>query len=142
MSILTYEEWQFGADSAVHGLSYKDFVLVQWARRGHKGWPLPWTEAVGAVAARINDGLWTAQCPAGDGCSFVVSKEQPYFMCIICKNETNGGNWYRIIFPGNARNIEKMLASRPARHTRNWEPGESLAFLAEENTEHGLVAEE
>jgi hypothetical protein len=101
---------------------------------------------VGEVSARINHGRWIADC-SGCNSALVVDLGQLAFMCVECGNSNNGGKWLKIILPKNRKAIETELLKRPCNGrnpaeavNRNWEPGETLATLKQENTDHGIGA--
>jgi ribosomal protein L37AE/L43A len=98
----------------------------------------------GTVAARINHGRWLVDCP-GCNSALVVDLGQPVFMCVECGNAANDGKWFAVTVPSNRKAIETELLKRPwnGRNpaeavNRNWEPGETVAALKQENTEHGV----
>lgn len=47
------------------------------------------------------------------------------------------GRVYRLIFPGDAKDMEKVMRKRPL-DKRNWIPGETLQDLKAQNMAHGL----
>ena len=95
--------------------------------------------------ARINHGRWLADCPYCDGAELVHPDER-FFVCLSCGNLGLGspnkldgdGRILHVEFPPNWHSIERILISRPDEVTRNWNPGETMADLRRENTEHGL----
>ena len=101
----------------------------------------------GTVAARINHGRWLVDFP-GCNSALVVDLSQPVFMCVECGNAGNAGNegkWFQVTVPTNRKAIEAELLKRPWNgrnpadaKNRNWEPGETVAALKKENTEHGI----
>jgi len=98
----------------------------------------------GEVAARINHGRWLVDC-TGCKSALVVDLGEPVFMCVECGNSHNAGKWLKIILPKNRKAIEGELLKRPwnGRNpaeavNRNWEPGETLAMLKQENIDHGI----
>jgi ribosomal protein L37AE/L43A len=100
----------------------------------------------GTVAARINHGRWIVDCP-GCNSALVVDLSELVFMCVECGNAANDGKWFAVIVPKNRKAIEAELLKRPwnGRNpaeavNRNWEPGETLATLKQENTDHGIGA--
>ena len=99
---------------------------------------------MGSVAARINHGRWLADCP-GCNSAFVMALDQPVYMCVECGNHANDGKWLAVTFPANRKAIEDELLKRPwngrnpaEAQNRNWEPGETIATLKKENTDHGI----
>jgi len=111
--------------------------------------PLPEPTAAntsGAAAARINHGRWLVDC-GGCNSAQVVDLDQPVFMCVECGNAANDGKWLQVTVPRNRNAIETELLKRPwnGRNpaeavNRNWEPGETVATLRQENTDHGIGA--
>ena len=100
----------------------------------------------GEVAARINHGRWLVDCP-GCNSALVVDLSAPVFMCVECGNAGNEGQWFKVTVPTNRKAIETELLKRPwngrnpaSAVNRNWEPGETVAALKKENTEHGIGA--
>ena len=98
----------------------------------------------GEVAARINPGRWLVDC-AGCNSALVVDLTELVFMCVECGNADNGGKWFAVTVPRNRKAIETELLKRPwnGRNpaeavNRNWEPGETVAALTQENTDHGI----
>ena len=130
--IVAHEDWQ--------GMPWLAFVAHCYRQFGHSGMLPPLTDVHGTMVASVNHGRWLVECPSGDGCAMVVSPSQPYFMCVVCGNEANGGRWYNVQFPGapEKRAIEGALLKRPIRN-RNWEPGETAQALEAENIEHGVT---
>ena len=100
----------------------------------------------GQVAARINHGRWLGDC-GGCNSALVIDLSEPVFMCVECANAGNEGRWFAVTVPRNRKAIEDELLKRPwnGRNpseavNRNWEPGETVAALKQENTEHGIGA--
>jgi ribosomal protein L37AE/L43A len=98
----------------------------------------------GEVAARINHGRWLVDCP-GCNSALVVDLSQPVFMCVECGNAGNEGKWFTVAVPRNRAAIEAELLKRPINGrnsasaiNRNWEPGETVATLKQENIDHGV----
>ena len=98
----------------------------------------------GEVAARINHGRWLVDC-AGCNSALVVDLTELVFMCVECGNNHNEGKWLRVTVPKNRKAIETELLKRPwngrnpaSAVNRNWEPGETVATLKQENTDHGI----
>jgi ribosomal protein L37AE/L43A len=111
--------------------------------------PLPEPTAgntAGEVAARINHGRWLVDCP-GCNSALVVDLSEPVFMCVECANAANDGKWFQVTVPTNRAAIEIELLKRPMNGrnpaeavNRNWEPGETVATLRQENIDHGIGA--
>ena len=124
-------------------------VMVQRMYMGMGFGSLPEPTAAntsGEVAARINHGRWLVDC-SGCNSALVVDLGQLVFMCVECGNDHNGGKWLRVTVPANREAIETELLKRPwsgrnpaSAVNRNWEPGETVAMLKNENTEHGIGA--
>ena len=100
----------------------------------------------GEVAARINHGRWLVDC-AGCNSALVLDLSQPVFMCVECGNAANDGKWFQVTVPSNRKAIEAELLKRPwnGRNpaeavNRNWSPGETVAMLKQENTDHDIGA--
>ena len=98
----------------------------------------------GEVAARINHGRWMVDC-GGCNSAQVVDLSELVFMCVECGNAGNEGKWLQVTVPGNRKAIEDVLLQRPMNgrnpadaKNRNWEPGETVAALKKENTDHGV----
>jgi len=123
-------------------VSLLDFLRPFWVVE--QGTPLPPTsELNGKVPARVNHGRWLVDCPGGCPNAIIVSQVEPYFICIVCGSEENGGRWYAVVFPRDKAKLEAELLKRPARKafeagTRNWVPGETVAMVRRENREHGI----
>ena len=98
----------------------------------------------GKIAAWINHGIWLVNCRGCNDALF-INWSEPIYMCPICANADNGGKWLRITIPTNRAAIETELLKRPwggrnPAHAinRNWQPGETVATLKKENTDHGI----
>jgi len=98
----------------------------------------------GEVAARINHGIWLVNC---QGCNdaLIINLDELVYMCPICANAANDGKWFKVTVPSNRKAIEAELLKRPWNgrnpadaKNRNWEPGETVAMLKQENTDHGI----
>jgi hypothetical protein len=66
-------------------------------------------------------------------------------MCVECGNANNEGKWFAVTIPRDWKAIEAELLVRPwngrnpaSAINRNWEPGETVATLRQENTDHGI----
>jgi len=122
-------------------------TMVQRMYMGMGFGPLP--EAVAAnmsgdIAARINHGRWIVDCQ-GCNSALVVDLSELVYMCVECGNAANEGKWLKVILPTNRKAIEAELLKRPwnGRNpaeavNRNWSPGETVATLKQENTDHGV----
>ena len=124
---------------------YLMMVRAMYMRMGFGPLPDPAEDNIsGEVSARINHGRWLVDC-GGCNSALVVDLAQPFFMCVECGNNHNQRKWLRVIIPRNRKAIEDELLKRPwnGRNpaeavNRNWEPGESVATLKQENTDHGI----
>ena len=85
--------------------------------------------------ARVNHGRWLVHCPDCAGAE-LVDPEEPFFFCLSCGNEGSGGRVRRVRFPAGRELIEGALGGR-RRENQNWAPGETIAFLVEENARGG-----
>jgi len=121
-------------------------VMVQriYMGMGFGQLPDPSGNTSGEVPARINHGRWLVDCP-GCNSALIIDLEHRVFMCVECANAGNDGKWFAVTVPGNRTIIESELLKRPwnGRNpaeavNRNWEPGETVATLKQENTEHGI----
>lgn len=85
-------------------------------------------ETSGVVHVRANHGMWQTDCPVlGCGGSVLASETDLRFVCPAC-----GFGPAAVVWPKNRPAIEAALAVRPVPN-QNWEPGESIAFLRDEN---------
>jgi predicted RNA-binding Zn-ribbon protein involved in translation (DUF1610 family) len=124
---------------------YLTMVRGMYMRMGFGPLPDPTKDNVsGTVAARINHGRWIVDC-AGCNSALVVDLSELVFMCVECGNNHNDRKWVRVIIPRNRKAIEDELLKRPwnGRNpaeavNRNWEPGETVTALKQENTDHGI----
>ena len=123
-------------------------VMVQriYMGMGFGQLPDPSGNTSGEIAARINHGRWLVDCP-GCNSALVVDLGQPVFMCVECGNAGNEGKWFQVAIPSNRKAIEAELLKRPMNGrnpaeavNRNWTPGETVATLKQENTDHGIGA--
>lgn len=137
--IVTFETWQ-SKDGKPRDASLLAFIARYCAKTGVS---VPPANAIkGAVQARVNQGRWLVDCPvAGCGNAIMASYQEPIFFCHICGNVDNPAHWYKVIFPQERKEIEAALLGRPSKNPfnaphRNWIPGESVAKLQKENTEH------
>jgi len=81
-------------------------------------------EVTDPIDAYINHGRWVINCECnGGGLTSPMFKVSCCFDC--------GRRYVNIIFPQNAKKIEKALMKRREAHHRNWK-GESLQVLASE----------
>lgn len=89
-----------------------------------------------ALAAYANHGRWVVACPDCNGAQFACPDDQR-FMCNECANVAVSGLWRPVVWPKDRIKIEALLSARPE-SAKNWEPGETLAFLRAENKTHGV----
>jgi hypothetical protein len=88
----------------------------------------------GWTMARVNWSRWVADCPSPHCASALqLYRDQPWFTCLDC------GEVSEIEWPDMIEEIERILLMRPNPFTRNWEPGETLNDLYEQNLEHGVL---
>ncbi len=126
--IRQHEDWQ--------RVPFRAFIREHLARNGFAGELPKQADWTGAVNALINHGRWLVECPVeGCGGALTVSREESYFLCVYCRNVDNGGQWYRVLYPGARTEIETLLLARPLAGQRNWRPGESVAQLRQENAQ-------
>jgi hypothetical protein len=79
------------------------------------------------IRARINQGWWLATCPRDDYAFFVVSPKRERAVCPTCCVS------YRIEFPHDRKEIERLLLQRPQENDRNWEPRQTVEALRADN---------
>jgi len=84
------------------------------------------------VQARILYGRWLVDCPVCRGANDVIPSE-PVYLCSSCGWPER---FVMVEFPPEIREIERLLLKRPIQN-RNWQPGETLAFLTAENIAYG-----
>jgi ribosomal protein L37AE/L43A len=95
------------------------------------------------LVARINHGIWVASCECGarglprPGCVVFVDRQIGW--CARCGNQSTGRGWRPVVVPPEPerRQIEAVLLCRPNVGDRNWEPGETVADLVQQNLDHG-----
>lgn len=91
-------------------------------------------EPRGQVYAEVNHSRWIARCPFCAGAMYVAPGLE--FFCVDCLMAGNDGHAMRVVFPAERARIEALLAARPQRANRNWQPGESVEELEAENAAH------
>jgi len=84
------------------------------------------------VKARVNHGRWIVDCACGGA---ELAFDEGLFMCQACMNGGHKHKYRHLVFPKNRPLIEAALIQRPEPN-RNWWPGESLAQLKAENSQH------
>jgi hypothetical protein len=90
-------------------------------------------EDVKPLKAFVNAGRWSITCPDCNGGEFAW--EEGWVMCLSCFNEKIGHRIRKVEFPTTRPKIEALLLRRPL-SARNWQVGETLKFLEEENQAH------
>tara|TARA_Y100000310_G_scaffold233219_1_gene236074 strand:+ start:1926 stop:2354 length:429 start_codon:yes stop_codon:yes gene_type:complete len=97
------------------------------------------------LKARINYGKWIVDCPWCKSAEFVFM-DNPIFLCRNCWNNATT-EYIKVSLPKNINAIEAVLekrekfnweAGRKVYMNRNWEPGETVAFLEKENKDNGI----
>ncbi len=101
-----------------------------------------------SVVARVNaaylggrfgwKGRWIADCDEDCSGAEMIDWKTPVFMCCACFNRAVGFQWRTIILPENRVGIERALLRRPKANIHNFEPGETLADLIEQNHMLGI----
>lgn len=88
------------------------------------------------VAARANWGRWIVDCPRVPTHALAMNPGEDLFTCWNC------GQLAEVVWPaeGVREAIERLLTLRPDESTRNWQPGETLHNLMQENADHGLYS--
>jgi len=124
-------------------------VMVQRIYVGMGFGPLPEPTArqtSGEVSARINHGRWIVDC-VGCNSAMIIDLAELIYMCPECGNSHNDGKWIKVLLPADRKAIENELLKRPwngrnpadaGGGSRNWEPGETVAMLHQENINHGI----
>lgn len=86
------------------------------------------------VAVRANWGRWVAPCPRCPSALW-VDLGTSSVVCGDCRLS------YELVWPSDDMivGVERLLMLRPDVVTRNWEPGETLHDLLNENIQHGLT---
>lgn len=100
-------------------------------------WPTEVHPSVTA-AARVNHGRWSVWCPFGCMSSQYASFTDRRMFCIEC--DGHQGRWVMVVWPDDltVAAIEAALMLRPKESDRNWEPGETVRDLLEENQRMGV----
>jgi hypothetical protein len=88
--------------------------------------------------AYVNEGRWVVDCPC-EGCSSaqLASFEEKLYFCADCGNAQVNHDYIPVTWPSQVEDIEAALAVRP-KENRNWETGEKVDALREENKAHDL----
>lgn len=95
------------------------------------------------VQAYVNHGRWIAECPDCNGAQ-IMSETERRFWCLSCGNAAINFAWRHVRLPRDRDDIESTLMLRPAARpdkaiTRNWNAGETVEELEQENASHGVV---
>lgn len=83
------------------------------------------------VEVRINHGVWQTVCPFCPSAQH-ASKDDQWFYCARCHNEAAGQMLIPVIWPKEHGPVEELLVNVPEIAMRNWEPGETVAVIAEQ----------
>lgn len=119
------------------------------------------------VKARLNWGRWLVDCPKGDGGALeVIPGQDTKFICPVCYPQSmaifvgvvkgriekvpdvsarrtgmsiaeSNNEIHEIEYPANIEKILENVKRRPVQN-QNWEHGETLTFLKQENKENGI----
>lgn len=101
-----------------------------------------------AVAVRVNQGRWIADCPFCPGAEKIwpggrlqYRPDVPHPFGIVDSTLHCGysGEKAPVVFPADAPLIHQLLEKRPDPHNRNWTPGETVEDLIFENLSHGVA---
>lgn len=117
------------------GLSFMDFrrKILAPALQRHRLKDMGPDTVMKPLVAFVNAGRWSITCPNCGGGEYAF--EEGWVMCRSCFNGYMGHKLRRVVFPTRADEIEQLLLVRPLQN-RNWNLGETLAFLQEENEAH------
>lgn len=132
-------------DSALRGDvadKHAERVLRLWRHHAERG-IIPDVGVSKKVKAEalVNCGRWLVHCPFPPCTSAqVASFTDRRFFCVECENRTVAGAWVPVVWPGPKllAAVESELGKRPAVFM-HWRPGETVAELAQENEEHGII---
>ena len=141
--IVTFETWQ-PKDGKPRDSTLRAFI-ARYCQKAEIS--LPALDAIrGEVSARVNQGRWIVDCPVqGCGNAIIASYQEPVFFCSVCGNVDNPAHWYKVVFPQEHEEIERILLERPSRNPfsalhRNWFPGEKVEDLRRENLQNNMRA--
>lgn len=84
-----------------------------------------------AVEVRAEHGRWLVDCPDCKGAQYAPLTDHR-FMCNNCANLAIGSLWRPVVWPKDRENIETLLEARPMLHNQNWNPGETVGDLRNE----------
>jgi hypothetical protein len=89
---------------------------------------------VARIAVRANWGRWILDCARCTSATWI----EPGADLVCCRD---CGTPAEAVWPSAEMvyGVERLLLMRPDVTTRNWEPGETLHDLMEENVAHGLI---
>jgi hypothetical protein len=107
------------------------------------------TDAFGPAIVFLNWGRWQATCPRACGNREAFGRCDDGTMgglhddgSFTCRKSHDGcGLITAAVWPPNVEDIERVVACRP-KANRNWQPGETLADLFDENLAHGYVPDD
>lgn len=88
-----------------------------------------------SLRARIDHARFIVDCPNCGSAEFAF--EDRFFWCTTCSNSDVNGRVRKVIMPQKRKAIETILELRPIK-SRNWNPGETIERLEQENIEHGV----
>ena len=119
----------------------------EYLRRFYPQAPIPPLSQTVATArplvACVNAGNWIARCDCGGrgvpSPGGIVFAETPLVYCLRCLNGGTGRGWRPMLLPlpGLMAEIERVLLCRTSAADQNWEPGESIGDLLDQNRAHG-----
>lgn len=89
----------------------------------------PDSEAVDVVG---NHGRWIVQCPDCNGAQLACSTDRR-FMCSECGNVAIDGLWRPVVWPADHQELGELISVRADRTRQNYEPGETVAQIREQN---------
>ena len=83
------------------------------------------------LVARVNHGRLMANCPS---CGAGIAIEPGWHGAGCMDDNAECYRWFQnVVIPDNLSEIDAVLKQRPRVENRNWEPGETVAFLKAEN---------
>ena len=88
------------------------------------------------VNAEINHSRWIANCPFCTGAEYVFL-DNPVFLCQSCFND-GSKRPLMVNLPKGIAKIEAELNKRQRLENRNWQPGETVKQLKDENLANGV----
>lgn len=113
-------------------------AALRSARDMHRK-PLPEGGSSTEVEAHllINHGRLLVNCPWCGSAEYADPTDHRFF-CTECLNVPVKGTPLAVSWPDDFDRIEEALACRPDPRSRNWDHGDSLAKLEDENHEQGV----